>query len=194
MNTLIGGSTSIEGVVPGPCSGPGLGLTCVAGVPGGVRSIRQKPKGARSTPGATGERQIGRVKNLNLWLMSRYGQLRWWDAGAEYKDSPLGSGRRRLGSSLNREEHRCPRDTGGTHPGRSSCVRNAVTPVGVRAATSGKPTARKAQPSGGNLMAEKQRPAVERQQETGTRMAGPFSRPFRITGRTRAWCPDAKAC
>ena len=24
-------------------------------------------------PGATGERQIGRVKNLNLWLMSREG-------------------------------------------------------------------------------------------------------------------------
>jgi hypothetical protein len=145
-------------------------------------------------PGATGERQIGRVKNLNLWLMSRYGQLRWWDAGAEYKDSPLRSGRRRLGSPLNREEHRCPRDTGGTHPDRISCVRNAVTPVGVRAVTSGKPTARKAQPSGGNLMIEKRTPAVERQQEAGTQMAGPFSRPFRITGRIRAWCPDAKAC
>jgi hypothetical protein len=48
VNPLIGGSTKIEGVVPGPCSWPGLGLTCVAGVPGGVRSIRQKPKGARS--------------------------------------------------------------------------------------------------------------------------------------------------
>ena len=66
--------------------------------------------------------------HLNLWLMSRYGQLRWWNAGAEYKDSPLRSGRRRLGSPLNREEHRCPRDTGGTHPARISCVRNAVTP------------------------------------------------------------------
>ncbi len=144
-----------------------------------------KAQGRPFHPGATGERQIGRVKNLNLWLMSRYGQLRWWDAGAEYKDSPLRSGRRRLGSPLNREEHRCPRDTGGTHPGRISCVRNAVTPVGVRAVTSGKPTVRKAQPSGGNLMIEKRRPAVERRQETGTRMAGPFSRPFRITGRIR---------
>ena len=48
---LIGGSTNSEGVVPGPCSWPGLGLTCVAGVPGGVRSIRQKPKGARSIRG-----------------------------------------------------------------------------------------------------------------------------------------------
>jgi len=25
-------------------------------------------------------------------------------------------------------------------------------------------------------------------------MAGPFSRPSRITGRIRVWCPDAKAC
>ena len=145
-------------------------------------------------PGATGERQIGRVKNLNLWLMSRYGQLRWWNAGAEYRDWPLESGRRRLGSPPSREEHHRPRGTGGTHPGRISCVRNVVTPVGVRAVTSGKPTVRKAQLSGGNLMIEKRTPAVERRQETGTRMAGPFSRPLRITGRIRAWCPDAKAC
>ena len=66
----------IEDVVPGPCSWPGLGLTCVAGVPGGVRSIRQKPEGRPFHPGATGERQIGRVKYVNLRLMSRYGQLR----------------------------------------------------------------------------------------------------------------------
>ena len=136
-------------------------------------------------PGATGERQIGRVKNLNLWLMSREDELRRWDAVAEYRDWPLRSGRRRLRSPLNREEHRRPRGTGGTHPGRISCVRNAVTPVGVRAVTSGKPTVRKAQPSGGNLMIEKRMPAVERRQETGTRMAGPFSRSFRITGRIR---------
>jgi hypothetical protein len=127
-----------------------------------------KAQGRPFHPGATGERQIGRVKNLNLRLMSRYGQLRRWDAVAEHKDWPLGSGRRRLGSPPSREEHRRPRDTGGTHPDRSSCVRNAVTPVGVRAATSGKPTARKAQPLGGNLMTEKRMPAVERQQETGT--------------------------
>ena len=91
-----------------------------------------KAQGRPFHPGATGERQIGRVKNLNLWLMSRYGQLRRWDAVAGRKDWPLGSGRRRLGSPPGREEHRRPRDTGGTHPARSSCVRNAVTPVGVR--------------------------------------------------------------
>ena len=114
-----------------------------------------KAQGRPFHPGATGERQIGRVKNLNLRPMSRYGQLRRWDAVAEHKDWPLGSGRRRLGSPPSRDEHRRPRGTGGTHPDRSSCVRNAVTPVGVRAVTSGKPTVRKAQLPGGNLMAEK---------------------------------------
>ncbi|MGB0091871.1 MAG: hypothetical protein WBP81_04990, partial [Solirubrobacteraceae bacterium] len=63
------------------------------------------------------------MKNLNLWLMSREDELRRWDAAAEHKDWPLGSGRRRLGSPPSREEHRRPRDTGGTHPDRSSCVR-----------------------------------------------------------------------
>jgi hypothetical protein len=127
-----------------------------------------KAQGRPFHPGATGERQIGRVKNLNLRPMSRYGQLRRWDAVAEHKDWPLGSGRRRLGSPSSRGEHRRPRGTGGTHPGRSSCVRNAVTPVEVRCCSAGKPTARKAQPPGGNLMTEKRTPAVERQQETGT--------------------------
>ena len=136
-------------------------------------------------PGATGERQIGRVKNLNLWLMSREDELRRWDAAAEYRDWPLRSGRRRLRSPLNREEHRRPRGTGGTHPGRSSCVRNAVTPVGVRCCLTGKPTVRKAQLPGGNLMIEKRN--ADSRKTTGNRdmMAGPFSWPFRITGRIR---------
>ncbi len=113
-----------------------------------------KAQGRPFHPGATGGRQIGRVKNLNLWLMSRYGQLRRWDAVAEYKDWPLRSGRRRLGSPPSREEHRCPRGTGGTHPGRSSCVRNAVTPS-RSGLWPGKPTVRRAQSLGGNLMIEK---------------------------------------
>jgi hypothetical protein len=131
-----------------------------------------KAQGRPLHPGATGERQIGRVKYLNLWLMSRYGQLRWWDAGAERRDWSQRSGRRRLGSALSREEHRRPRDTGGTHPGRSSCVRNAVTPVEVRCCSAGQPTVRKAQSLGGIVMTEKRMPVVERQRETGTKMAG----------------------
>ena len=127
-----GGSPFGEGVVPGSCS--------TARPRPDVRRWRSrrgsehqaKAQGRPFHPGVTGERQIGRVKYLNLWLMSRYGQLRWWDVAAGRRDWPQRSGRRRLGSALSREEHRRPRDTGGTHPGRSSCVRNAVTPVEVR--------------------------------------------------------------
>ena len=72
-----------------------------------------KARGRPFHPGATGERQSGRVKNLNLRLMSRYGQLRRWDAVAEHRDWSLRSGRRRLRSPLSWEEHRRPRDTGG---------------------------------------------------------------------------------
>ena len=117
--------------------------------------LQAKAQGRPLHPGATGERQGGRVKHLNLWLMSRYGQLRRWDAVAEHRDWPPKSGRRRLGSPLSREEHRRPRDTGGTHPARSSCARNVVTPVEVRRVIFGKPTVRKAQFPGGNLMTEK---------------------------------------
>ena len=67
-------------------------------------------------------------------------------------------------------EHRRPRGRGGTHPGRSSCVRNAVTPSGSgREVSPGKPTARRAQLPGGNRMTEKRMPAAERRRETGTR-------------------------
>ncbi len=144
-----------------------------------------KAQGRPFHPGATGERQTGRVKNLNLRLMSRYGELRRWEAAAGRKDWPLGSGRRWLRSPLSREEHRRPRGTGGTHPGRISCVRNAVTPVGVRAIMSGKPTARKAQSPGGNLMTEKRNAGSRKTTGNRDMMAGPFSRPFRITGRIR---------
>ena len=126
-----------------------------------------KAQGRPFHPGATGERQIGRVKDLNLWLMSRYGQLRWWVAGAEYKGLAAGKRQTPAGDATQPGEHRRPRDIEGTHPGRSSCVRNAVTPVEVRS-LAGKPTVRKAQSLGGILMTEKRMPAVERQQETGT--------------------------
>jgi hypothetical protein len=148
-----------------------------------------KAQGLPFHPGATGERQTGRVKNLNLWLMSRYGQLRWWDAGAECKDGPLRCGRRRLGSPLSREEHRRPRGTGGTHPGRSSCMRNAVTPVGVRCCLAGKPTVRKAQSPGGNLMTEKRNAGSRKATGNRDMMAGPFSRSSRITGWIRDFVP-----
>jgi hypothetical protein len=88
-----------------------------------------------------------------------------------------------------------PGGIGGTHPGRSSCVRNVVTPVEVRPVLAGKPTARKAQSLGGNLMAEKRNAGSRK--ATGNlgvmvgllRLAVRDNRPD--TGRK---CPDAKAC
>jgi len=165
---LIGGSTIVEGIVPGSCS--------MAWPRPDVRRWRSrrgskhqaKAQGRPFHPGVTGERQTGRMKNLNLWLMSRYGQLRWWDVGSERRDWPLRSGRRRLGIAPSRDEHRRPRDTGGIHPGHISCMRNAVTPVEVRCCCAGQLTVRKAQSLGGNLMIEKRMPAAERQRETKT--------------------------
>ena len=164
----------IEGVVPGSCSMAWPRPDVRRWRPRRGSKHQAKAQGRPLHPSATGERQTGRVKYLNLWLMSRYGQLRRWDVVAGRRDWPLRSGRRRLGSALSREEHRRPRDTGGTHPGRSSCMRNAVTPVEVRCCSAGKPTVRKAQSLGGNLMTEKRMPAAERHREPGTRIAGPL--------------------
>ena len=90
-------------------------------------------------------------------------------------------------------EHRRPRGTGGTQPGRSSCVRNVGTPSGSGPFGSGKPTARRAQLLGGNRMTEKRTPVAERQRETGTSMAGPSSRPSRITGRIPGLVPGRES-
>jgi hypothetical protein len=62
-----------------------------------------------------------------------------------------------------------PGGIGGAHPGRSSCVRNAVTLSGSEPRF-GKPTVRRAQLPGGNRMTEKRMPVAERQRETATRM------------------------
>src|SRR6266545_482160 len=62
--------------------------------------------------------------------MSRYREPRRWVAGAGCRGWPWKSGRRRSGIFCRPGEHRRPRDTGGTHPGRSSCVWNVVIPSG----------------------------------------------------------------
>jgi len=91
-------------------------------------------------------------------------------------------------------EHRRPRDTGGTHPGRSSCVRNAVTPVEVRS-LAGKPTVRKAQSLGGILMTEKRNAGSRKATGNRDMMAGPLRLAvldnWPDTGHMG---PDAKAC
>lgn len=152
-----------------------------------------KAQGRPFHPGATGERQIGRVKNLNLWLMSRYGQLRRWDAVAGHKDWPLGSGRRWLGSPLSWEEHRRPRDTGGTHPGRSSCVRNAVTPLGSgRSCPVSRPRGRPNSRRESDDREAKCRQSKDDRKPGHEWLAPPLavSHNWPDTGS----CPDAKAC
>src|ERR1035441_7656993 len=147
----IGGSANVESVIPGPystaCPHPDVRRRFR---PVGF-GARGKAQGRPFHPGVTGKGKPGRVKNLNLRLMPRHVDPRWWDAGTGSKDWPLGSGRRRLGMVPSRDEYRRPRGTGGTHPGRISCAWNVVTPVGVRCCSAGKPTARKAQSPGGNL-------------------------------------------
>src|SRR5438132_1202156 len=60
------------------------------------------------------------------------------------------------------------------HPPRAQLVRaERGNPVAVRLLGVGKPTVRKAQFLGGNRMIEKQMPAAETQQETGTRWSAP---------------------
>jgi hypothetical protein len=152
-----------------------------------------KAQGRPFHPGATGERQIGRVKNLNLRPMSRYGQLRRWDAVAEHRDWPLRSGRRRLGSPPSRDEHRRPRGTGGTHPDRCSCVRNVVTPSGSGrrrpvSRPQGRPIPRR-ESDGREANAGSRKTAGNRDV-----MAGPFSRRFPHNWPDTGLCPDTKVC
>jgi hypothetical protein len=86
-------------------------------------------------------------------------------SAAGCKDWPLRSGRRWPAATTGRDEHRCPRGIEGAHPGRCSCVRNAVTLSGS-GHRFGKPTVRRAQLPGGNRMTEKRMPVAERQRET----------------------------
>ena len=99
-----------------------------------------------------------------------------------------GAGR---GFEVDRVEHRRPRDTGGTLPGRSSCVWNVVTPSGSgRQDASGQSTVRKTQFPGGIRMT--------REANAGGRKAAgnrdnrrPLRRQSRITGRIGR-CPTRK--
>src|SRR5438132_1754797 len=109
---------------------------------------------------------------------------RWLQAG--YRGWPLRSGRRRPGIFCRPNEHRRPRDTGGTHPGRISCVGNVGTPMGSgHSDVAGKPTARKAQsPSEGRMTWEANAGGRKATGNRGKRPA--LRRSPRTTGRIRA--------
>jgi len=172
VNTKIGGSTNVECVVPGPCSWPGPGLTCVVGVPGGVRSSGKSPR--TPVPSRTHRRGADWTGELRKPpLMPRDRKPRWMECCSGVQGLVAEKRQAPAEQAPQPGEHRRPRGRGGTHPSRNSCVRNAVTPVGVRAIMPGKPTVRKAQLPGGNRMTKKRTPAAERQRETGTRWLAP---------------------
>ncbi len=70
-------------------------------------------------------------------------------------------------------EHRRPRGQGGTHPGRISCVWNVETPTeSGHDGVSGKPTARNAEPSGGNRMTREANAGSRKAAGNRNRMVG----------------------
>ena len=159
--------------------------TCVVRFCRAGFEARGKAQGRPVPSGRPQARGIDRTGELREPpLMPRKAEPSRWDAVAGCKDWPLRSGGRRLSSRLGREEHRRPRDRGGTHPGRSSCVRNAVTPSGS-GLRFGKPTVRKAQSPGGNRMTEKRNAGGRKAAGNRDVVVGPSSRSSRITGRIR---------
>ena len=190
MNTKIGGSTNVECVVPGPCSWPGPGLTCIAGVPGGVRSSGKSPRTRVPSRGyRRGADWTGELRKPPL--MPRDRKPRWMGCCSGVQGLVAEKRQAPAEEAAQPGEHRRPRGRGGTHPSRSSCVRNVVTPVGVRS-LAGKPTVRKAQPPGGNRMTKKPKPAAERQREPG-HDGWPLRPPSRITGRIRDLVPGRES-
>ena len=91
---------------------------------------------------------------------------------------PLRGGRRGLVILASPGELRRPRGIEGTHPGRSSRVRNVETSSGSGSVgRAGKPLVRNAQLPGGRRMTNKRTPAAETQRETtGAGPAPPAAR------------------
>src|SRR6478672_6460545 len=109
--------------------------------------------------------------------MPRYQQLRRWEV---QRGIGLAVGKRQAPIGEAAPVGRTPpsRGTGGTQPGRNSCVRNMGTPTesGPSWWRVGRPTVRRAEFSGGNRMFKKRMPAGESRQETSTTLNG-SSRP-----------------
>ena len=116
--------------------------------------------------------KVGRVNASEPLLMPRHRSPRRWVAGAGSRTGRWEAAAPTGGPQAGRESTAVPGYRG--HPPRPYLARvERDDPVGVRAQSPGKPTARKAQPPSGRTMAKKPMPAVERQQETGTRWLAP---------------------
>jgi RNA-directed DNA polymerase len=91
-------------------------------------------------------------------------------------------------SDSGQDEHRCPRSREGTHPDRSSCVRNTETPSGS-GRLAGKPTVRRAQLPGGPRMTEKRTPGSGNAAGNPESRTSPSSWSSWITGRIPGLVP-----
>jgi hypothetical protein len=193
--TSIGGSADVEDVTAVCVQDRSLPLACVASN-GRVRSPGGKPKGCPLRPGATGEGKTGRVNVSEPLMMPRHGNsLRRVVMAGMIRSGPLRIGRRRPRTLLRSCGHRCSRGTGGTRPGRVSCVWNVETPSGpLHCWCGGRPTVRDAESRGGNRTPKKRMPVAERQQESGTsdrRSLQPVG--SRITGRIPGLVPGRES-
>ena len=131
---------------------------------------RGKAQGRLLRPGATGEGKTGRVNTSEPPRMPRYGNSpRRVVLAGMTRSEPLRIGRRRPRTVRRSCGHRCSRGTGGTRPGRISCVWNVGTLSGPSRPRrrGGRPTAREAESHGRNRTPKKRMPAAERKQESG---------------------------
>ena len=95
---------------------------------GGVRSPGKSPRAARSIRAATGEGKTGRANTCEPLVDALLSSTLACGTVGGGKGLVAAKRQGRPGSGLDRDEHHCPRGTEGAYPGRSSCVRNAVTP------------------------------------------------------------------
>ena len=124
---LIGGSADAEDVTPVSVqdrSPPRRARSVMTGC-----EARGKAQGRLLRPGATGEGKTGRVNTSEPPRMPRYGNSpRRVVLAGMIRSEPLRIGRRRPRTVRRSCGHRCSRGTGGTRPGRISCVWNVETP------------------------------------------------------------------
>src|ERR1039458_6145672 len=138
-----------------------------------MRSAYPAQVAARSIRAAAGEGNGRTGESLEPSLMPRKAEPRFdgwlWRGARTGRCEAADAGRRATPGRMST----VVLGVEGTHPDRSSCVRNAVTPSGS-GPWAGKPTVRRAQPPGGNRMTEKRTPVAERQRETATGSSSPL--------------------
>ena len=156
---------------------------------------RGKAQGRPLRPGATGEGKTERVNTSEPPRMPRYGNSpRRVVLAGMIRSEPLRIGRRRPGTVRRSCGHRRSRGTGGTRPGRISCVWNVETPLGSGGADAPQQADRKESWIPQREMMSQEANAGSRK-ATGNRgsLIASSRRSSRITGRIPGSCPGAKA-